>query len=147
MPKPGEALRCSAIDTPSMGSFSLELDLPDQGVSDGVPPASIRLIRFFHCMQGNDLGLDFIRCENSSSYVSEGGSSVSRSRGLKELLRRGFRRATCRLPRRIPTRYALNCRVLLERAHHEAAQLLVAAVADHVARRDVAEQRILGLEP
>jgi hypothetical protein len=46
-----------------------------------------------------------------------------------------------------PGLHALICGVLFERTHHEATKLLIAAIADHVARADLSEQRVFGLEP
>src|SRR5579863_5740917 len=87
------------------------------------------------------------RCENCSRSTSEGKSPSPDGRFVYELRdRRGRRPTSCPLGNATGGE-AAHCRILLERFHDETTKLVVATVTDHVARRDVAEERILGPKP
>src|SRR5215469_7609261 len=87
------------------------------------------------------------RCENCSRSTSEGRSPSPEGRFVYELRGRRARRPTSRPLGEAAGLEAAHCGIRLERFHDETAKLLVAAVTDHVTRRDIAEKRILGPKP
>src|SRR6185312_6192559 len=87
------------------------------------------------------------RCGNCSRSTSEGRSPSPDGRFVYELRGRRARRATSGPLGKAAGLEAAHYRILLECIHDETTKFLVAAITDHVARRNIAEERILGPEP